>query len=132
LESRLGTNGIHDRRHFVQLSGANVRAVGEPKINEHVFAAEIAIGDALAGVIDQIERTADDGTTQRGQRLGGLRCIISRIRRLKYIQMAKRNELHTLRTLLLDFILIIQQRRTAEQNQRGDTLPIQRLKNNQT
>jgi hypothetical protein len=47
--------------HHLQCRGAHVGTIGEAEEHEHEVAAEILIGDALAGVIGEREGAADQG-----------------------------------------------------------------------
>ena len=63
--SALGPSFVERGGHHLQAGRANVGAMGEPEKDQHIAAKEIFVGDALAGVIGQRERPADQRLCRR-------------------------------------------------------------------
>lgn len=65
---------VNHAGHLVQLFGANVRAVGEAKVDERVLALEAFLGELRAVLVDEVEGPADEGTAQA---FGLRRCALA-------------------------------------------------------
>ena len=49
---------IERRRHDLEFGRTDIRAIGEAEEDEHVFAAEVAVADPLAGLVGEREGAA--------------------------------------------------------------------------